>query len=450
MVINYEDIFDSLKEYIDKKIDTLDEQIRELFEEYDIKLVVEHLGEIQTIADNILHLQIVSDNIAEVINVSENMSYVIRAVESAEDAAKYASEAFKWGNAPEDVHLEDTAGNAGYSAYHWAQKAINYGRGMMKYIGLWDPSKGDYPAPPQGGYEPFQFWTSISRATFNNREYFISDWICRNSSNTGWFVIPAYSAFESMTDYDQISQTFIMYKDMFDVSPGPTGKGRGILLDAYGKIDESFLHDVNTAVWGNISGTLSNQTDLYQELSRLDNKFTGYFQKNEFVDNAGDAAPGRPVKLNSEGLVDYSLLSFDFLTFVGKHEISSTNEYPSYDLTNHNGDFWIVSGLGLEADGSYTTYTLTGGPNAGETVRDGYLFILRLNDDNTFNSWVIHETELDVYRFLKTDGSNAMTADLNVGLHKVINLKAGVNDNDAVTVSQLNAMNGKLLVGEDV
>ena len=66
-LINYNDLFDKLQEYIDKKIDNLPEELENLFEEYHLKEVAEALPYIKIIAENIDSFVILADNIDSVV-----------------------------------------------------------------------------------------------------------------------------------------------------------------------------------------------------------------------------------------------------------------------------------------------------------------------------------------------------------------------------------------------
>ena len=52
-ILNMNQLFDKLKQYIDHKIDNVVVNMQDLFDEYQIKLIVENLSEINIVANNI-------------------------------------------------------------------------------------------------------------------------------------------------------------------------------------------------------------------------------------------------------------------------------------------------------------------------------------------------------------------------------------------------------------
>ena len=89
-LINQSDLFDRLQEYIDKKIEGMPEEIRQVFEDYDIQQIID----------------VIIPNIDEILGSKE-----------WSDCAK------NFANAPEDSVINCSDGTNGYSAYHWAKKA---------------------------------------------------------------------------------------------------------------------------------------------------------------------------------------------------------------------------------------------------------------------------------------------------------------------------------------
>ena len=89
-LINQNDLFDRLQEYIDKKIGEMPDGIRQVFEDYDIQQIID----------------VIIPNIDEILGSKE-----------WSDCAK------NFANAPEDSVINCSDGTNGYSAYHWAKKA---------------------------------------------------------------------------------------------------------------------------------------------------------------------------------------------------------------------------------------------------------------------------------------------------------------------------------------
>ena len=96
---------------------------RELSTSYDtVKIVADNIDKIVPIANNIPQIVDVANqvvpNIAEILLADENATIASTKASEAVDSALLAS---KWASNPEDVIVEDGE----YSAYHWAQKAMD-------------------------------------------------------------------------------------------------------------------------------------------------------------------------------------------------------------------------------------------------------------------------------------------------------------------------------------
>jgi len=105
-LINQNKLFDSLKLYIDKKIDDLPLELQELFEDYKLKDVAIYLDEIKLVGDNIASVIANADNISDIIKVSiiSNEVTKVASVDSeVEIVSQYTNEISAVANDIDDV-----------------------------------------------------------------------------------------------------------------------------------------------------------------------------------------------------------------------------------------------------------------------------------------------------------------------------------------------------------
>lgn len=136
------------------------------------------------------------------------------------------------------------------------------------------------------------------------------------------------------------------------------------------------------------------------------------------------AAPGSIVRTLSDGTIDPSFIPAvaSGLRFRGTFKPAVNAEYPTTGGSGAAGapavgDFWVIDGL---TTGGFTYLT---GPLAGVTVHNG--------DSIAYNGtgqWFRMGNVVNVEGYLKTDGSNAMAAALNMGAFPINNVNgiAGV------------------------
>ena len=189
------------------------------------------------------------------------------------------------------------------------------------------------------------------------------------------------------------------------------------------KIDDLVIDNSNPK-WGDIEGTLSNQTDLQLELDAR------YEKTDHISTSTGTADAGKPIVLNSHGRVDGSMVDIEGWTYIGDFTPTAGDEYPDTS-TVPNASFWTVTGTG-------TGYTFTGGDLAGSTVTDGDFMMWGVN------GWSIRESTLDPSVYYKLDGSQPLTAPFAGGGQQAKNLAEGTDDDDAVTKSQLDTKENSL------
>ena len=97
--------------------------------------------------------------------------------------------------------------------------------------------------------------------------------------------------------------------------------------------------------WGDIGGTLSNQTDLQTELDNRYLKSETYSKSEHISLSNGPGDQGKPIILNAQGQIDPSMLDSSTFYYVGNYDPSDaanpTGEYP--DTAGHTpGAFWAV------------------------------------------------------------------------------------------------------------
>ena len=71
-----EDVLDYLKQYVDRKIDTLNSKIKDLFDEYKVKEVGSNINDVRNVNNHLNYIVNVSGNTDAVKIVSNNISYV--------------------------------------------------------------------------------------------------------------------------------------------------------------------------------------------------------------------------------------------------------------------------------------------------------------------------------------------------------------------------------------
>ena len=173
--------------------------------------------------------------------------------------------------------------------------------------------------------------------------------------------------------------------------------------------------------------------------------FKDYFKKDDFVSVGGDASDaGKPVKLNSDGYIDESMVKKHAYQLVDEFTpiAGLGTEYP--DPTAHEvGSFWVIKGVD-----SINGFTFSYGDLNNEIVYNGDNLII------SEQGWLIIRGAVNPDAYYKLDGSKAIIADFNAGGFKISNMGDGVALDDAVTVAQWNtkfdglASNGMMKIEE--
>jgi hypothetical protein len=238
-LINQNELFDRLQEYIDQKIDTLWYKMRDLFEEYhvfevskfleeintvarledyikivesisgeiyrvahikneivDVASVVEEIKDLAPIADKIeflgtitSELKLIADNIAEILKADD---YALKSYwySEAARARELTAKSYATQNYEENVirYLYSTAQDSiieiktnDYSAYHWAEVARMYSHGL-KFKGEWEVVNCSMPPIPVPESTESVDGTAyvvskVSGDTLNCPDIYPGDWI---------------------------------------------------------------------------------------------------------------------------------------------------------------------------------------------------------------------------------------------------------------------------------
>ena len=151
-----------------------------------------------------------------------------------------------------------------------------------------------------------------------------------------------------------------------------------------------------------------------------------YYRQTAFIDEStGSADAGKPIVLDTNGKVHYSMLDSGAYP-VGSFTPTAGDEYP--DSTGHRaGAYWMVTGVDESAG-----YTFTGGDLAGETVYNDNA--LQFGD----GVFVIVRIGMDATEYYKLDGSQPLTAPFNAGGQKITQIADGTDDTDGASMGQLN------------
>ena len=388
-IINYNQLFDKLQEYIDYKIGVLEDSLRDLFEEYNLKDIYPYLNEIKTVADNLESIQIIGQNMTDIVVCSENIDAIIKAPDEAERIEKYALEteqwyqdtfrskedAQRWSSANHGEEIDDGV-HTGYSAYHWSVEAQNAVLGI-RWRGVWNPNDGAYPNPPD--LEHGDFWTVEADGSFDGKNWYLGDRVIwqDDASNTGWVRVPQLIS------------------------------------------------------WG----AIQNKPSVFPPEDHEHNAL--YFERGEFIQQSGGSVDsGKPIVLNSEGMVDNSMLKLPVIYLVGSFTPTASQEYPDV-IDVRVGATWYISGL------QHTGYTFQTGDLAGVNVKNGDYLIYGETE------WIAHRQSVLAELYYMRDGSQPMTGHVTVNGWRVTGVADAVDDMDAVNMRQAMTIVGNTFAKSD-
>jgi len=215
-----------------------------------------------------------------------------------------------------------------------------------------------------------------------------------------------------------------IFKDNLKIGTEITDNPKILFEDPNSSKPPAIIYDKSRKIFA-INDDSSTNSKIWHE-NNLD-----VFFRNEYVDKTdGIIDAGKPVKLNSSGLIDNSMLDIALFYFVGDWNPScdpSLNpgcEYP--DISSHNyGAIWIIQGLGGSG------YTFQEGDLAGETVYDGDFMIYSLT------GWSLMTGNINPDLYYRLDGQNAITANFAGGGYQIKNIADGSDPQDAVTFNQI-------------
>ena len=374
-IINMNQLFDELKKYIDKKIDGIEVELRDLFEEYGLKEIQPYLNEIKTVADNLEVLVPIGQNLQPLINIGNNLDPILDApehivemedlVDQSQDlydgTVEYNEKAYKWAMEDFGVPVDDGL-NQGYSSFHWSETAKNTVY-QITLKGEWDPNSGAYPTPTAHG------------------DY--------------WIVNPG-------GNYD--GETWYAGDSLVWIDDGTT---------------QEWGHKQEAVHWLQIVGKPSAYTPKPHYHSE-------YVQNaNLVMYSPGPAAAGYPVKLDPNGLLSNTMIKLPVVTVIGWFTPVPTLEYPEPEDLQY-GYSWLIQGV-HPTNG----YTFLSGTLIGRTIRNGDILIYAME------GWIIQYDKLDVNAYLRRDGTYPMLGNLSMGDNRIIDVNDGIEDTDAATVRQL-------------
>jgi len=195
----------------------------------------------------------------------------------------------------------------------------------------------------------------------------------------------------------------------------------------------------NSVEWGDIQGFLDNQIDLkdalafksdinhshsIDDVNNLDSELNSRYLKTDFIDHKTGIS-GQPVKTNSNGLIDNTLIESTSFTLKGQFTPEIGNEYPEVSGLV-TGDFFLV--INVDVNNGYTYQT---GELQSETVFN--------NDQLTYSTsgWMVVPGNVNPDAYLRRDGTTSMFGDIDVNNHLVRNVKDPENPLDAVNQQTL-------------
>jgi len=378
-IINENTLFDKLKEYIDKKIGLIETNLKDLFEEYGLKEILPYLNEIKTVADNIEIIQPIGNHIADIIECSENIDHIIAAPDYVDQMMELTDRsqelyeatlaaklnAFKWSQEEFDTPVDDGE-HQGYSSLHWATISKMYSEGL-EFMGTWNPNDGSYPDDPAHG----RYWIVSETGWFDDIHWLVGDKLIYLSTPDlkGWHRVPNIISWNSVFDKPS----------MFTPKP--------------------------------------HYHSEYQQIANM----TDHTEGPDFQ--------GLGVKLNTEGVIDNSMIKLPVIYLVGAWTPVTGDEYPDTD-GYMPGATWIITGL------QWYGYTFVDGDLAGERAENGDFLIL------TEQGWHLRPDNLYPELYYKRDGSYPMTGDVHFAGHRGIRCGDPIDPEDVVNLRSMDSRTG--------
>jgi hypothetical protein len=377
-MVNMNELFDKLQEYIDQKITGIESGLEEMFIEYGLKEIQPYYDEIQIGSNNIDAVARVAIDIQSVNTVATNIDEILLAPDHIDEmkairtdvqvlhdsTVEYNENAYDWSTAPQGQEVNDGT-HTGYSSFHWSKVAENVVAGFI-FMGLWSPLDGAFPVASEHG----EYWLVNESGYFENVFYAVND------------------------------------KLIWSTNDVPTGE---------------FIHYQNVTEWVSII----NEPEFYKPEQHEHD--TQYFDQVHFRDiSTGITDGGKPVKLAGDGLIHNSMIKLPVLFLVGSFTPSTILEYP--DVSNYeSGASWMVSDL-------VGYYMFTSGDLIDIIVTNGDFLIW------SEEGWLFKDYKLTPEEYLRRDGSAPMYGPLGMGGHKIIDVGPGDAPGEVVTYEQITAL----------
>ena len=197
----------------------------------------------------------------------------------------------------------------------------------------------------------------------------------------------------------------------------------------------------SNANWGQIQGVLGDQLDLQtaldlkaglvhthqiDDVQNLQAELNNRYLKTDFIDhNTGIA--GQPVKTNSDGFIDNSLIQNTTYILKGQFTPDINNEYPNVSGLV-TGDYFLINNVDIN-----NGYTYQSGDIAGITVYN--------NDQLTYTNtgWILVPGNVNPDAYLRRDGTTSMLGNIDVNNHLIKNVSDPVDNLDAVNKQTLDS-----------
>jgi hypothetical protein len=196
-------------------------------------------------------------------------------------------------------------------------------------------------------------------------------------------------------------------------------------IDGSGTVSHASLSNRDASNSHSIGAITDLQTEL--DSKALDSTV---FKINEHIDEStGISDSGKPIVLNSQGVIDVSMIDASTFYYVGPHDPSDpanpTGEYPDTTGESH-GAFWVAQ------DMITAPYTFTTGDLNGKDIDNGDFMVWGTG------GWSIMRGEMNPLLYYKLDGSQALTDPFAGGSQQLKDIIDGTDDTDAATVAQVN------------
>lgn len=198
---------------------------------------------------------------------------------------------------------------------------------------------------------------------------------------------------------------YFQESEFIATTTGVPDAGKPIKSSPAGRLDSAFLNYASFASHSNLSNLNSDDHAQYHTDARGDVR---YFQKSEFIAaSAGAADSGKPVKTNSSGKIDSTMVDG---SAVGHNSLSgiqggTASEY--YHLTSAQHS------------------TLTGSSDASSLHNHNTQYYTKAQIDTSLSA------KADATAVMLLSGAQAMTANMNLGGNRITNLAAPSSSSDA-------------------